>query len=1028
MKLYRIIISIIFLFISSDIKAQFYVNGDDPGNKHWYQIQTDRFQIIYPEGTDSLARVYARNLEKYKIPVSRTAGYVPGEKNFFNAKMPVVLHTYNAYSNGSVAWAPKRMDLYTIPSAYSPEAIPWHKMLTIHESRHITQMQFGLDKGFKAGDYIFGEMFNILASLLYTSIEYMEGDAVITETALTKSGRGRRGDFLNYYMLCFDQGIKRSWDQWRQTSQKYYIPNYYALGYLTLGGFRYRWDNADIMEQFYKMIMRQPYRIHGMEHKMSQISGMKFKKCFNEICDTVHTLWRGDADARKPYIHGEQVTRTPYRYTNYSNFILIGEKIYAVKKGFLNSGTLVEITRDGNEKIISKFASETSVPHQSHENGKVYWSETIPDKRWSLKADSRIRYIDISKNKRKKDLSKTGWLYNPNPSEEGKIIAATEYLVNGKSRLAIMDAETGERIEEFSVPDTLQLMETVWHDKRIYASALSDNGYGIYSLEIGKSAKHIWRKVLGPEPTLLAHLSRQGNDLTFCSDRSGVTEFYHYNTLTGQVRQKTSTRYGIIQGQYSPDLKYLYYTSITLDGSMIFRTPVDSLLDKPVIYGNLHKFHIAEKLTQQEKEKAEKRGERDINESEVKISSPKRYRKIPHMFNIHSWAPIYADVKNIMNLSFDHIYDLASLGMTGIFQNHLSTSYGSFGYSAHKDPYNRAKWRHSGHFNFTYSGLYPVFELDFDINDRAALQSRSLAFYDGRNSIYSVNTYESDKPYVKASLKTYIPFNFSSGGWNRGVIPQITYTISNDMFDSRTAYFSNKTPDVTNYTEGTFIGYDKKGKNWITNNLRISARGYSVLNTPNSCVYPQWGIGAEIGASFDLNKMDYYVPMGYAYLYGYLPGIVPQQGIRLSAVYQRTFIKNSRNMSLGLPIVNTLPRGLSGRSDILYDLSLDHRNMAKFTIDYGIPVYIGAINVGSFLSIKRLELNPHFDFMVSDGKTNLFSAGISAIFQINSIFWLSWPCSIGVTYSYNGGSLFHTYKDSTPLSHHFVGPVFNVVF
>jgi hypothetical protein len=47
-------------------------------------------------------------------------------------------------------------------------------------------------------------------------------------------------------------------------------------------------------------------------------------------------------------------------------------------------------------------------------------------------------------------------------------------------------------------------------------------------------------------------------------------------------------------------------------------------------------------------------------------SEPKRYRKFPHMFNVHSWAPLYVNVNNIMNMSYDYMYDLASLGATGI--------------------------------------------------------------------------------------------------------------------------------------------------------------------------------------------------------------------------------------------------------------------------------------------------------------------------------------------------------------------------
>ena len=137
MKLLQKIILLLALLIPSLAQAQFYVTGDDPGKLKWRFIETDNFKVIYPAGCDSLARKYAFELEKYKVPVSRTTGYMVGEGD--GKLMPAVVHAYNA-NNGSVAWAPKRMDLFTIPTAYEPDPLPWSTMLAVHEGRHITQM------------------------------------------------------------------------------------------------------------------------------------------------------------------------------------------------------------------------------------------------------------------------------------------------------------------------------------------------------------------------------------------------------------------------------------------------------------------------------------------------------------------------------------------------------------------------------------------------------------------------------------------------------------------------------------------------------------------------------------------------------------------------------------------------------------------------------------------------------------------------------------------------------------------------
>ena len=89
MRIIRILL--IFLFLPLTASAQFYVTGDDPGRLKWNYIDTESYRVIYPIGSDSLAKVYSRKLEKYKIPISRTSGYMTGQGD--GKLMPVVMPT-----------------------------------------------------------------------------------------------------------------------------------------------------------------------------------------------------------------------------------------------------------------------------------------------------------------------------------------------------------------------------------------------------------------------------------------------------------------------------------------------------------------------------------------------------------------------------------------------------------------------------------------------------------------------------------------------------------------------------------------------------------------------------------------------------------------------------------------------------------------------------------------------------------------------------------------------------------------------
>lgn len=104
--------------------------------------------------------------------------------------------------------------------------------------------------------------------------------------------------------------------------------------------------------------------------------------------------------------------------------------------------------------------------------------------------------------------------------------------------------------------------------------------------------------------------------------------------------------------------------------------------------------------------------------------------------------------------------------------------------------------------------------------------------------------------------------------------------------------------------------------------------------------------------------------------------------------------------------------------------------MTLVTADYAIPVFIGDISIGGrMFAIKRLVITPHFDYTFLENK-GLLSAGASLILDLHSILAFDWPCSIGVTASYNGGPAFDVIaaESGIRMKHYNVGPTFNVTF
>lgn len=1011
------LITLSLTLFATTARAQFYLTGDDPARARWNHVETENFKIIYPQGLDSLARVYGRELEMWRTPVGQSIHYLPGE--YTRGKMPVVLHPFNSNSNGSVAWAPHRVDLYTQPDAYPFMPLSWDRMLAIHESRHVAQMQFGLTGALRPFGWFFGEMINGGASGLYGHFSWLEGDAVIAETALTNSGRGRTADFLNYFRISFDQGEMRNFSRWSHESQTRYIPDKYALGYLMLSGFRYWYDDRDFMGNSFEHYARMPLDITNF-YETRRVAGKMLRHAFAEVADSMAVHWKAELDERAPFMPMEQVTGTKRGFTQYSGLTEMGGDIYAIRKSMYRSPQLVRIDASGKERALRQFSAVSGGLRSDGE--RLWWSETVDGPRWDMENRSSLRYIRSRRHP--VSLTRKGRFFNPSPNADGTKVISAEYADMGGTMISIVDVDTRERLS-IRMPDSLQVTEAAWlGEDRIFAIAISDSGSGLY--ELGDAAgKSGWRTVLAPQPIIMADLSSRDGELMFTSDRTGEHELYSLDPDSGTVRQITNIRYGAKWFRYSGDGEWLYYAAPQLKGTPVFRTAVDSLPVKTVDFSQRHAYFIADRLSEQEKEY----GVSPLDEDSVSFSEVRRWRKLPHLFNIHSWAPLYIDVDAVMNQSVDRITQAAAPGAMILMQNKLSTMVTQLSYAAHRDPSEKDRWHNSGHIKMTYTGWYPVFEASLDFNHRDAndhLITRAYRFSGGKMGFSTPSTV-TRRPALEAKVSVYIPWKWYKGGWVSGVIPKASYTISNDHFDTGLAIWDSREESKGIRIFDTYV----PGKIIARQTLNSSLRGYIMAGTAKNAVYPRFGVGAEVGALTRLGlglpapaSREIFKPTLYGYAYMYLPGFLPEQGWKLSAKYQRSMTSKGLYWGGGL---NMLPRGMETNSALLQAASSAQKRVINFTAEYGIPFSVGDLDIfHGFMFVKSMTFTPHFDMMFNaDG--NLFSAGASLTADLSSLIWASVPVSIGVSWSYNGGSAYDGYERSgIEIGHNFVGPVFKI--
>lgn len=942
------------LLISGEAGAQFFSNGADPGALRWNQIKTENYRVVYPEGLDSLARVYAGNLENVRNAVGRGIAMLPNGN--YSRPMPVVLHPYTSTGNGMVTWTPRRMELQTTPDAVFPEATPWPMQLAIHESRHVSQMQLGSSRTFKWLKYPFGELVDGALSAIYGGPVFFEGDAVIAETALTDAGRGRSGDFLEYYRACFREGNNRDYWQWLYGSLNRYNPDHYALGYMTLAGAS-RLYGTNFSGAFYDRIRTH----HGisflnLQKTMKEVSGKNFSAAFDEICASFADEWAMDEAARGPFMPSKPLVPVPGRFPQYEELTVLNGSLYAVKSSLDSTPVLVRIDLEGKETRIIQMNSGATGLCADEIDGRIYWTEDIPDPRWEMRSFSDIRYLDADGKVRR--LTRGQRYYNV--VANSGMLAVSEYGIDGRSYVVVLDGE-GNVKSKTPVPDGMQVLEPVWVSGVLYFSALTDDGTGIYRLMD-------LNPVLPPQKSKIGDLWEECGKLSFVSDLDGVMELYELDLENSVVEKVTSLPVGghdfrLLDGN-------LLYTLTTPDAVAVYSTPVDSLPRRKADFSSRHSYGAAEYIASSETI--------PVGRDSVIIGAPEKYSKLGHLFRFHSWMPFYFNYDDISSISFESIYRNAGLGATAFFQNDLGTSSGSIAY--HARPEN-GKWRHSGHIKFTYKGWYPVFEASLDFNDSNAARYSVQAVEGGRK--FRAN--KTFLPSLDFGVKAYVPFNFSSGGWSRGVVPQLTFNINNDVFGK---YAVNGNFLINNYMS----------------RLTASLRGYAMMRVPSSCIYPRWGLGIEAGYVARPLMESVICSEAYAYLYGYVPGILSTHGIRLSAI---AAVKASDGI-FSQESVNMAPRGFSGTSSSLIGA---YPARAKFSFDYAFPFAgIDWSGISPFAYLRNFEFTAHADYSLYGTKDkvygNLFSVGADLAARLGNLLWIPYDTRIGVSYSYNGGSGF----------------------
>ena len=902
----------------------------NPPALRWQQVRTPHFRVLYPLGLEDAAQRTARRLEQVHGPGAATLGVSP-------RPVAVVMQTRTSISNGFVTFLPRHAEFFITPQqGMGLGTVDWLDGLVVHEYRHVAQFE----KGRQGIGRVLGPLLGdgaLGVAAVGVPQWFFEGDAVGTETALTRSGRGRIPEFGAGLRANLLAGRRYGYQKAVNGSLRDQVPNWYVLGYY-LTSYAKTHYGADVWDRALTRYYRFPFYPFSFSQGLKRTTGLRVEQLYQRTMQELDSTWR----TRQRELQLTEVQELAGQYTGkvfteyqYPQYVS-DSTVLALKSGLGDIAQLVLLNRRGAERKVF-VPGLLNLPEQlSVGGGKLVWPELQPDARWGQRSYSELRVLNLATGR----LTRLGRHHRYTAaalSPDGKRLVAVETDTAYQHHLRILDAATGAILQTLPNPrnDLYQQPRFTPDGQRVVVVTLKPAGKTIEELHPATGAV---RALLPVANVNLTNPQPWGEYVLYNSPQSGIDNVFAVHVITGQTFQVTSRPLGAYQAAVSPGGRQLAFHDFRATGARVVEMPLDVAAWQPVpaaapAPGSVAPY--AEEMAAQEPGAASVVPLLGLaSRSDSTQRYPTRpYSALRHAFNVFSWGAVQSPTGNSV-----------SLGLRS--QDLLSTTQAVAGVS-----YDQTERTGAVFGGVSYQGKYPVLDAEISHGGRNA-----ALYVDRRQPLDSLRADRWQTTRLTTGLR--LPLTLTRSKYLSALTLSSHYLLEKvSGYDLPVRPRSEPGPDQPVHALQTTLSFVRQ--------LKMSARD----------VAPRWGSTLLLTSRATPFGVGLAARQWAAQGSVFVPGLGKHHSLRLRAGYQT---QQQRQYQFAAAV--SFPRGEGY-------VSFDRLRAAS--LDYYLPLAFPHWSVGRLLYVQRLRATGFLD--VAQGRSrgvsragNYRNVGldISALFNV----------------------------------------------